>query len=674
MSAVPEPTPADTGEQEGPAPPVRPTWKHKLLLVAFGLALAVLVELALRLAGFGGRTPLLHPIEIAGPPEGAHPGARLYEIHPRVADIFFTRRGPGGAAMVGSHRRELVVLPKAPGTLRVVFVGASTVEGFPLPRNLTSSRFLERMLRHAVRGRRVEVINLGVTAVASFPIRKLAMDALEQLDPDLLLVYEAHNEFFGASGMASRQFMGHSVQAMELIYRLRQLAVVQAFEALAARGDLPPGTQREQMIQVMAAIDEIPPGGELHAAARRSLEENYRAIVREARDRGVPVVLSTVASNERDLAPIASFAGDLPPERRTEWARRLSAAQARRPAEALEAYARLVREAPRHAGAAYGYARALEAAQEKQAAAEMYRRARDLDAMPWRASRDKNQVMRRLAKEEGTPLADCEGAFARASLAGPAAGATTWELFLDHVHPSLRGQALLARVFLEVIARERLLPLDPERLASLPDWQETAFRLGSHPLERYALAHKMAALFRVPPLASNNEAAAEQAERFLRSFRASADPVDAAAISLWEQSSREAGFALPISYFSGVAALRQGQPQRAAMYLHAATENAFPYSDERCAARLLAAVAALNAGEEPQAFRRRLQASLQEAEQVASLPGQPTALLAKCLAGLLSLAGETGRAARYKAEAREMEALAPVWQKPFLRGLPEPPG
>lgn len=661
-----------------PEPPARPTWKHKLLLIAFGLALAALVELALRLAGFGGRTPLLNPLEISGPVEGAPAGARLYEIHPRVADIFFTRRGPGGASMIGSHRRELVVLPKPPGTLRVVFVGASTVEGFPMPRNLTSSRFLERMLRHAAPGGRVEVINLGVTALASFPIRKLAVDALEELDPDLLLVYEAHNEFFGASGMASRQFMGHSVRAMELIYRLRQLAVAQAFEALAARGEpSSPGRRREQMIQVMAATDEIPPGGELHAAARRSLEENYRAIVRAARDRGVPVVLSTVASNERDLAPIASFAGDLPPERREDWSRRLSSAAtllARRPAEALDLYARLVREAPRHAGAAYGYARALEAAGEKRDAAEMYRRARDLDAMPWRASRDKNQVMRRLAAEEGVPLADCEEAFARASLAGPAAGATTWDLFLDHVHPSLRGQALLAGAFLEVIARERLLPLDADRLASLPDWRETAFHLGSHPLERYALAHKMAALFRVPPLGINNEAAAEQAERFLRGFRAAADPVEAAAISLWEQSSREAGFALPISYFSGVAALREGQPGRAAMYLRAAVENAFPYSDERCAARLLAAIAALHAGEEPQVYRHRLRTALLEAEQVASLPGQPTALLARCLAGLLSLAGEPRRAAWYKAEAREMQASAPAWQKPFLRSLPEPPG
>jgi len=655
---------------------VRLTWKHRLVLVGFGLFLVVLLELVLRIAGFGGRPPMLHPLQLSPPPAGLAAGARLYEIHPRLAALFFVRTG-SGPEMLGSHRRELVVLPKPPGTFRIVLVGASTIEGFPMPRNLTSARFLDAMLQHAAPGRRVEVLNLGVTAIASFPIRKIAIEAMERLEPDVVVVYEAHNEFFGASGMASVQFMGRSPWSMEMRYQLRQLALSQVAEALLARPAVPSGDGdgwRKQLIQVMAAMDEIPPGGELHEAARRSLVANYRAIVREGRRRGIPVVLSTVVSNERDLVPVASFLGNLPPERRPDWERRFAeaeAAGARNPAAALELFRGLVAEAPRHAAAAYRFAQALEAAGRRSEAAEMYRRARDLDAMPWRASRDKNEAMRQLAAEEGAPLADCEAVFARASQGSPAPGATTWSLFFDHVHPSLQGQALLARAFLDTLVRNRLVPVDPARLASIPSGEEIASRLGANPLELYAQAHAMSTLFHSPPFAVTNQAAARRAERLLAWVRKASDPVDLEALRLWEEGSREAGLALPVSFFGGVAALRAGENERARRYLEAAAESAFPWSDERCAARLLSAVAAQRAGEEPRQLRQRIAAALREAEQVASLPDQPTPLLARTLAGLLYLAGDPARGAARQAEADRLAASAPAWQKPLLHSLPE---
>jgi lysophospholipase L1-like esterase len=604
--------------------PVRLTWKHRLLLVGFGLLLVVLLELGLRLAGYGGKVPLLNPLPLR---QGE---GRFFEVHPKAAQIFFARSGPGGMSLVGSHRRDLVVLPKPPDVVRVVFVGASTVEGFPMPRNLTGARFLEAMLQEALPGRRVEVINLGVAAVASFPIRKLAVEALETMDPDLLLVYEAHNEFFGASGLASFQSMGRSVAAMQAVYFVRQLALAQVVEDLQGAFRRPgpgDGGERPDLIRLMAAADEIPPDGELHDAARRSLRENFQAIVREARERGVPAVLSTVVSNERDLAPLG------PPGR---------------------------------AAAVYAEARALEAAGRTAEAAERYRRARDLDTQPWRASRDKNRLLRDLAADEGVPLADCEAAFAAAS--SSSGGATTWELFVDHVHPSLRGQALLAETFFVTIARHRLLPVGS---AAPPDWRESAARLGAHPLELFLVAHKMAALFRVPPIGRNNEAAARRFAGLVDRLRAGADPVDAEAIRLWERGSAEAGFALPISYFGGVAALRAGQFPRAEAYLQAAVENAFPWSDERSAARLLGLIAASRAGADPASLRPRLAAALGEARQVATLPGQPTALHARSLAGLSTLAGEA-EAARWESLARDRAAAAPPWERAFLRELPDP--
>lgn len=649
--------------------PIRLGWKQRFLLLLLGVALAGALELGLRLLGFGGRAPLLNPLHLAAS------GGQIYEVHPRAAEIFFSRSAPGGKEMVGSHRRELVILPKPAGTVRVLYVGASTVEGFPMPRNLTSARFLQAMLEHLLPGRRVEVINLGVTAVASFPIRKLGAEALATMDPDLLLIYEAHNELFGASGVASYQFMGRNAGMMQAIFSIRQLALLQAVEEMGAGLRRRPPGPRSELIRFMAAVDEIPPDGALHAAARRTLAANFRALIRVAGSRAIPVVLATVASNERDVAPMASSLEDLAAGRRQQWEQGLAEAVRRgerAPGSNLAALARLVAAAPHHAGGAYAEAQALEAAGRPTDAAELFRRARDLDATPWRAARDKNRLLRRLAADEGIALADCEAAFAAASRWSGAGDATTWDLFADHLHPSLRGQALLARTFLDAIVSHRLLPVAAERLATLADWRELALRLGANPLERFLLMHKMAALFKVPPIGSNNAAAAARYATMVSRIRADSDPIDREAIRLWERASAEAGFAMPISYFGGVAALHAGQHQRAGAYLHAAVENAFPFSDERCAAELLALLNSLTAGEAPSATRDRLDAALATAEQVATLPSQPTSLLARTLAGLLVLRDDAVRSARYAAISEQRRAAAPPWERAFLREVPQP--
>ncbi len=619
MSPSPPPSPSTSQ-----TPRRRLNWKQRGLLLLFGLMLALLPELALRWAGLGGSAPLLRTLPFTLEESGVELPAqtRLYEIHPRVADVFFARDTPGGDRLAGGHGRELVLLPKPTGTFRVVFAGASSVEGFPMPRNLTAARFLEAWLQQLLPDRHVEVINLGVAAVASFPVRKLAEQALDQLDPDLLLLYGGHNEFYGAGGVASYQFMGTRPWSMELSYRLRRSAMVQLAEALlrpssdTAAMAAAPTADREQLIQVMAAIDRVEPGGALHDTARRNLEHNFRAVLRHARRRGVPVLLGTLVSNERDLAPLAAWQ-----EAAGDGARDL--------------------DASRH----YAHARDLEARGDP-AAAEAFRLARDLDAMPWRGARDKNEMLRRLAAEESATLADCEASFARA-----AQGATGWGQFADHVHPSPSGQALLARCFLDAAAAAGVVEV--AAVETLPPWSETASRLGAHPLEIFLLAHKMSTLFREPPMNRNNEAAAAMTTEWVETLRRRADAVDQDAIRRWEDASRLAGRALPISVFGGVAALVAGDLPRARGYLQAAVANAPPYSDPRCAARLLLLWTERHAslvtdpsggqseGSAGEQLRQHVEAARQEVARVVQLTATPSALLSRVSHELALLAAET---------------------------------
>ena len=108
------------------------------------------------------------------------------------------------------------VEPAPENLYRVVFVGASTVQGFPHPRRLAAASFLESMLQDAMPDRTVEVFNLGITSIASFAVAQVVKDALA-LEPDLVVVYTGHNEFYGIYGAEE------SARYNELDYSLRQL-------------------------------------------------------------------------------------------------------------------------------------------------------------------------------------------------------------------------------------------------------------------------------------------------------------------------------------------------------------------------------------------------------------------------------------------------------------------
>ena len=62
----------------------------------------------------------------------------------------------------------------------------------------------------------VEVFNLGITSIASFAVAQVVKDALA-LEPDLVVVYTGHNEFYGIYGAEE------SARYNELDYSLRQL-------------------------------------------------------------------------------------------------------------------------------------------------------------------------------------------------------------------------------------------------------------------------------------------------------------------------------------------------------------------------------------------------------------------------------------------------------------------
>ena len=455
-------------------------WFLRLAALGVGVALVVGAEGLLRLVPGLGPAPLVVTLvedEVTG--ESLHATSRFY------AQRFFAQY-KGRLAAAGQMGEHFFVEPAPANRYRVVFVGASTVQGFPHPRRLSAASFLQAMLADAWPEREVEVVNLGITSIASFAVAQVAEDAL-MLSPDLVVVYTGHNEFYGLYG-AGRH---HRLQ-----YFLRQLRLTHLVDGLL--GGIGARDEPADLIKMAAARGEVPLHSSGRATAEQNLRDNLRRVAQVCERAQVPLVLCTIVANDAGFAPVGSTEGDEAWKARVEQAAQeltrgyVAPDDAENALQQLEQAAALSSE---HAWLWYLQGRALERLGRDVEAQRAFRKARDLDTMPWRAPTAHNAVIRAVAAEHGIVLADVEAAFAAAA---PAQG-VGWEWMVDHVHFSVAGQVLLARTVLHSVAA--LQAIDLELLRSAEAYRSA---LGDLPVERVVAYNKMGAMLAQAPLYQYN--------------------------------------------------------------------------------------------------------------------------------------------------------------------------
>ena len=392
-------------------------------------------------------------------------------------------------------------MPKPPGTVRIFIVGESAAKGYPQPRNLSMQSFLQEMLADAWPGRKVEVISLGTTAVASFPLVYLVHDAV-RYEPDLVVFYVGNNEFFGAYGVASINSFGTlPTWALPWMRAIRGLALVQAVEGLV-RGK---ADESRTLMEQMIGKTVIPADSPLRRAAARNLETHLGRMLDATRRAGVPAIVCTTASNESGLAPLGAGS---------------------------EAAARFAR------------GQELATAGDRAAARGEFLTARDLDTMPWRPTGDTEAAIRSAAASHDAILCDVAERFREAS----ADGATGWDLLDDHVHLTLRGQAEVARAVVTSMADlPGALRVAPEAAASLGDWQAYAARLGTNEYDDYRVNHTLRLLFGVPFMKRSNEPAFTRFEAACNEAEAKMSPAALVAAREWQTMRPHAGGLRPIT-------------------------------------------------------------------------------------------------------------------------------
>jgi tetratricopeptide (TPR) repeat protein len=415
------------------------------------------IEGVLRLAGVGYSPHYLLPVDGDG------------QRGLRTNDQFTFRYFPRALARsVVPHR---LAVPKPADTFRIVLFGESAANGDPDPA-YGFGRHLEVMLNERFPATRFEVVCTAITAINSHVIRDIA-DAVARIDSDLWIVYMGNNEVIGPYG-ASTVFGPQApplpvVRAGLALTRTRSGQVVQWLAEQRGQRAADAGTW--EGINLFA--DNL-----LHpqTAARQRVYQhfatNLEAICAAAARAGVPVLLSTVASNLKDCAPFASLhTPDLAPARIAEWSAAFERGKALEAnsdwAQALEHYQQAAAIDAAHAELMFRMGRCLEAAGNLPAAYQSYTAARDADALAVRADSALNALIRASAARHAGRAVHLVDVVERVGLA--ASGSIPGHnLFYEHVHFNPVGTVELARLFADAVYA--VLPTSLRAQASAVSW------------------------------------------------------------------------------------------------------------------------------------------------------------------------------------------------------------
>jgi tetratricopeptide (TPR) repeat protein len=441
--------------------PVRKLVAFWTILVLIPLAALVLLEGALRLFNYAPEIPLVVRKAVAG--------RELYAINRDAGKRYF--RAPG--ITVPEPSEDTFEIVKPANGKRIFCLGESTMAGFPYEFNATAPGLLRQRLQAMFPDRPIEVVNVGISAVGTYVVAEL-VDELLDYQPDLLILYDGHNEFYGAFGAASTVGIGGSPWLTRLYLTLSHyktfVLVRNVVEDLTGLFSHPKAAQpgRTLMAEVIGE-QAIPYGSPEYWTTIDAFETNLKGMIETCRSRGVPVVLSSLVSNIRDHAPFRSaLQGDLDAQSRSRWDQVTAAGDSAMAqdnvAEAVRLYTMARAIDSSHAGTLYKLAKALRRAGRVSEAREMFLWAKDYDLLRFRASEDLVRRLRFVAQATGTPLVPVDSAFEAHSEDGLIGS----ELMLEHLHPNIRGYALMAETFAKTIQTHGLLFDAGQWLAAAP--------------------------------------------------------------------------------------------------------------------------------------------------------------------------------------------------------------
>jgi lysophospholipase L1-like esterase len=343
---------------------------------------------------------------------------------------------------------------KPGNTFRVFCLGGSAALGWPHLPAQSYPAFLAKKLQLLYPDKEFEIINVAASTYASYRVKTI-FDEIIHYQPDLILLYTGNNEFlerilyqptleapWSYSALARTvhqgyQHFGPDKQIIDLEnYRPTFLIDVALGNTSALK------VSEEQFHQV---VDHY--------------RYNLTEMINSAQQNSVPIMLLTVPVNVRDWSPHASVhRAELDSAGQQQWQHRFApgfrAFHNQRYEAALLHFQSALDIDDTHAELQYLTGKSYEHLSKPALSRTHLLSSLEADAYPFRALPQFNHLLRNLSQDYGVPLADIEQMLtSRAAM-----GVIGEDLLVDHVHPTVASNQLIADEVLSTLWQKEILP------------------------------------------------------------------------------------------------------------------------------------------------------------------------------------------------------------------------
>lgn len=419
---------------------IKPLLSSVLISILVALVVLAATEGILRFTATSLENPLANEITVNG--------EEWYQINRGYLKKYFSPN----AAIIPELKPTIFRKHKHANAFRILCLGESSMFGTPYQMTCTIPAIVRKQLRHLFPDREIEVINLAASAINSNVTIDLAKH-LDALQPDLVLLYLGHNEFYGPDGVGASFFQRHFPSTIQWVYGLRDMRIVTFVTNLFRTTSRHEAPEVEQ--NLMRQVSDANRVG-LHSPPAERIfelfENNLSGICAVLRSAGVPVIVSDVTSNpefppfDADSTSMAGSAAGL--------ARDYSAVL--RTGEYglfLNKLNTLMRNDTSNASFHYWKGRTLVAMGKRTEGEQELAAARDNDFLKFRAPGKTNEIIRRVCESTATPCIPTDSLFSSLQRTGTTAN----ELFWEHVHPTPLGYYAIASLFVRKILDMKLL-------------------------------------------------------------------------------------------------------------------------------------------------------------------------------------------------------------------------
>src|SRR5450432_3871098 len=417
----------------------------KAISILLPFLVLILLEFSLRIFHYGYDLSLFME----------YPGNKNFLVlNPDASKRYFNDPG-----MAPTGNSELFKKIKDKNTCRIFILGESTTIGYPYFHNGSFHRWLQYRLMQTFPDQQFEIINLSLTAVNSYTVLGFAKELINY-KPDVVLIYTGHNEFYGTLGVGSSNRIVNNTMINRLMLFLRQFRIVQLLTNLYEKVKNSPGSDTQYsgqtLMQRMVGDQQIAFGSNLYDKGVKQFVSNINETLELFNNHHIPVFVSNLVCNDRDLKPFVSILPDS--VRFPDFGKNLVLGVNEFDQGNWKSAYQYLQLADKiydaHALCNF-YLGKLSDLQGDQVKAKFYfARARDMDGLRFRAPTQINDTISKLCnKYPYAHLVDTKTVFEESSTDHIIGN----ELMLEHVHPNLIGYAILSDVFYEALKKEQII-------------------------------------------------------------------------------------------------------------------------------------------------------------------------------------------------------------------------